>query len=183
MDDQQKQVIGAWIDAIGTIISAVGELRELAGLNDINKKLVAIGDALQAVGPMIIGTAQIDDPLNFAGNWIDGAGAAAASLGAYREYIGVGDEEGNLRIEFLGYIFQSMGASLSALADYLAGEDELAVGNALQGLGAGLEAIGAIYLLSDRKQEGQPITALGAILQAIGSNYNAVVVTRDFLRE
>ncbi len=182
LTDSEKILIGTWLDALGTVISAIGEVRELLGLNEINKLLVAIGDGLQGVGPFLIGTAAEDDPLMFAGNWIDGAGGTAASLGAFREYIGLGEEEDNLRIELLGYILQSKGASISAVADYLAGEEGLAFGNALQGLGAGLEAIGAVYLLRNMEDIGTPITTLGAILQAIGSNYNAVIVTRQFLQ-
>lgn len=83
MLDDDKLVTGAWLDAIGTIMSAVAEVRTLAGLNDINKKLVAIGEGLQAVAAIFIGTVTEEDPLNFLGNWIDGAGAAASSLGAY----------------------------------------------------------------------------------------------------
>ncbi|RXJ02779.1 hypothetical protein DS745_05570 [Anaerobacillus alkaliphilus] len=183
LSDREKILIGTWLDAIGTIISAIGETRELLGLNDINKLLVAIGDGLQGAGPFLIGTAREDEPLAFAGNWIDGAGGATASLGAYREFIGLGEEKDNLRIEFLGYILQSKGASLSAVADYLAGEEQLAVGNAIQSLGAGLEAIGAVLLIKDREREGVPITTLGAILQAIGANYNAIIITRDYLEE
>ncbi|WP_062047264.1 hypothetical protein [Bacillus sp. JCM 19034] len=178
MTDEEKLLTGSWLDAIGTLISAAAEIRALAGLNDINNKLVAIGEGLQATGTFLIGTVTTDDPLNFAGNWIDGAGAATSALAAYLQDIDEENEEDSNRLGILGDTFQAMGASISALADHIAGEEEYAIGNALQGLGAGLEAIGGVYDLRGRK-EGQLITTIGAILQALGSNYGAALLTRE----
>lgn len=123
MTDEEMILIGVWIAAIGTNISAIGEIRELAGLNDMNKKLETIGEGLQAVGAFLEGTVTTDDPLNFTGNWIDGVGAATSSLAAYLQVIDEGNERENIRLGILGVSFQSMGAGISALADHLAGED------------------------------------------------------------
>ncbi len=79
MDDEYKIVAGNWLDAIGNIISAIAEIRTLAGINDINNQLVEIGEGLQAVGNSLIGTVETDDYLDFSGNWIEGAGAVASS--------------------------------------------------------------------------------------------------------
>jgi hypothetical protein len=179
--DDYKLVTSAWLDAIGTIISALAEMRELVGITEFNNRLVAIGEGLQAVGTMLVGTVTTDDPLNFAGNWIDGAGAAGSSIASYLKYLEPENREGNIRLEILGDSFQSMGASISALADHLAGEDGLAFGNAAQGLGAGLEAIGANYILKDRREEGQLLMTIGAIIQAFGANFNAIVITREIM--
>lgn len=179
MLDDDKLVTGAWLDAIGTIMSAVAEVRTLAGLNEINKKLVAIGEGLQAVGAILIGTVTEEDPLNFLGNWIDGAGAAASSLGAYLQYADAANGDDNIRLEIVGDLFQSLGSAFSASADYLSEKVDniFAIGNGLQALGAGLEAIGGVYELNEREVDGQPITTIGAILQAVGSNLNALVLT------
>ncbi|MFN7252021.1 MAG: DUF6944 family repetitive protein [Anaerobacillus sp.] len=181
MTDDYKLVTGAWMEAIGTIISALAETRELVGITEFNNRIVAVGKGLQAVGSMLIGTVETDDPLNFAGNWIDGAGAAGSSIASYLKYLEPENREANIRLEILGDSFQSMGASISALADHLAGEEALALGNAAQGLGAGLEAIGANYRLKDRREEGQSLITIGAIIQAIGANSNAIVITRQLI--
>jgi hypothetical protein len=179
--DDYKLVTGAWLEAIGTIISALAETRELVGITEFNNRIVAVGEGLQAVGSMLIGTVETDDPLNFAGNWIDGAGAAGSSMASYLKYLEPENREANIRLEILGDSFQSMGASISALADHLAGEEVLALGNAAQGLGAGLEAIGANYRLKDRREEGQSLITIGAIIQAFGANLNAIVITRELI--
>ncbi|WP_078578444.1 DUF6944 family repetitive protein [Salipaludibacillus agaradhaerens] len=178
--DDQKLLVGAWLNAIGTIISAAAEVRTLAGFDDINNKLVSIGEGLQAVGTSIAGTVAEDNPLNFAGDWIDGAGAALASIAAYLQDI---DEENgveNLRLEALGDAFQSMGAAMSALGDYSTGEYDYALGNTLESLGAGLESIGTTYEIRGL-EGGQAITTIGAIIQATGANYNALLLSKETL--
>ncbi|SES16251.1 hypothetical protein SAMN05518684_109134 [Salipaludibacillus aurantiacus] len=177
-DEQLKLFTGAWLDAIGSILSASATAGNFGGLNEINNKLTAVGEGLQAAGTLINGTVSTDDPLDFAGNWIDGAGAATSSLAAYWQYIG--DENGadNMRLDILGDSLQSMGASISALSDYSAGEAGMAAGNALQGLGAGLEAIGGTYELR-KKEEAQLLITVGAALQAIGASLIAILVTRS----
>ncbi|OIJ11822.1 hypothetical protein BKP37_15400 [Anaerobacillus alkalilacustris] len=176
-------LIGAWLIAIGTIVAAIAEVRELVGLNEVNNKLVAIGEGIQAVGAMLGGLETIDDPLNFVGDWIDGAGAATSSYAAYLQDKDEESDEDTARLEILGASLQSMGASMSAVADKLAGEDILSFGNVMQGFGAGLEAIGGIYDLNEKENEGQPIITIGAIIQALGANLNAVVITKDLIKE
>ncbi|MDT8861406.1 hypothetical protein N0O92_14385 [Alkalihalobacillus sp. MEB130] len=182
MNDNHKLLTGAWLDAIGTIISAIAEVRALAGLNTINNRLVTVGEGLQAVGTLLVGTVTTDDPLNFAGNWIDGAGAATSSIAAYLQDVDDENEIDYTQIEILGDALQSMGASISATADHLMGEQEYALGNSLQGLGAGLEAIGGVYKLNQREENGQLLTTIGAIIQALGSNYNALIAARDMMQ-
>ncbi|MBU8908846.1 DUF6944 family repetitive protein [Desertibacillus haloalkaliphilus] len=179
--DEYKLLSGAWLDAIGTIVSAIAEGRELAGIQNSNELLVTIGEGLQAVGSLLIGTVATDNVLDFTGNWIDGVGASASSLGAYLQAF---DENGddNIRLEALGDTFQSMGSSISAAADHFEGEHDYAIGNATQALGAGLEAIAGVFRLNERGEEAQPISTIGAVLQAIGSNFNAILYTNE-LRE
>lgn len=49
LPEEYIQVTGAWVDAIGTIVSAYAEMRALAGLDDMNNELSTIGEGLQAV--------------------------------------------------------------------------------------------------------------------------------------
>ncbi|MFA1819254.1 hypothetical protein ACDX78_03440 [Virgibacillus oceani] len=180
MTDNYKAFIGSWLDALGTIISALAEVRALSGLNDINNQLISIGEALQALGSAIIGTVSSTESLGFAGNWINGAGAAASSLAAYLQDIENGEE--NEQLEILGDTMQSLGSSISAVSDYQQGEEEMAIGNALQGLGAGLESIGGIMVLRG-EGAGQIISTIGAISQMIGSNYNALIITEELYQQ
>ena len=185
VSDEYKIVAGSWLDAVGNIISAYAEIRALAGINEINNQLVAIGEGLQAVGNALIGTVETDDPLDFAGNWIEGAGAAISSLGAQLQYIDPENGDANIRLEILGDAFQSIGSAISTLAEYEAEDrdDHIVLGNGLQSLGAGLEAIGGVYELNEKEEQGQPITTIGAILQALGANIIAIVVTKSIHRE
>jgi hypothetical protein len=124
----------------------------------------------------IMGTASSTEPMNFAGNWINGAGAATSSLAAYLQDIENGEE--NERLEILGDSLQSLGSSTSAISNYRQGDDEMAIGNGLQGLGAGLESIGGVMVLRG-EGAGQILLTIGAIAQLIGSNYNALIITEE----
>lgn len=178
MNDAYKQMIGSWIDAIGTMISGFSELRELAGLDEINNQLSVIGEALQAIGPAIAGSVQTTDSLDFAGNWINSAGAAASSVAAYLQ--GIENREEYIQLEVLGDSLQSLGGFASAVANYRTGEYQEAKGDALQGLGAGLEAIGSSYELRGREYIGQIFSTIGELLQAFGANYNARIMTDKY---
>lgn len=179
--EETKVVTGSWLDAIGTIISAIAEVRKLIGLNDVNNKLVVLGEAMQAIGALVIGTVSTEDPLNFTGNFIDGAGAATSSMAAYLQDQEQENGEDSIRLGIFGDSLQSLGALLSALSDHLSGQDAYALGNLLQGFGAALEAIGGVYQLNNRENEAQLITTIGAIILSIGSNFNAINATRDLI--
>ncbi|MDR7249192.1 DUF6944 family repetitive protein [Bacillus pumilus] len=179
-DDKHKILTGAWIDAFGTIISAIAEIRSLAGMNEINNKLVAIGEGLQAVGSFVIATASEEYSYAFTGNLIDGAGASTSSYAAYLQDV-EGQNSDNLRLEILGDSFQSIGSSIMATGDYIIGEQLFAVGNSIQALGAGLEAIGGVYELKDKEEKAQILSTLGAISQAIGSNFVAILLTDELI--
>ncbi|PRR92602.1 MULTISPECIES: DUF6944 family repetitive protein [unclassified Bacillus (in: firmicutes)] len=179
-DDKHKILTGAWIDAFGKIISAIAEIRSLAGMNEINNKLVAIGEALQAVGSFVIAIASEEYSYAFTGNLIDGAGASTSSYAAYLQDV-EGQNSDNLRLEILGDSFQSIGSSIIATGDYIIGEQLFAVGNSIQALGAGLEAIGGVYELKDKEEKAQILSTLGAISQAIGSNFVAILLTDELI--
>lgn len=170
---------GAWVDAIGTIVSAYAELREISGFNDENDKIVSIGEGLQAVGTAMMGIVTTEDLMNFAGTWVDAAGAATASLAAYRQSVEGGESDANLRLEVLGDTFQAMGSAMSALAEYRAGVPY--AGNVLQSLGATLEALGALFEQKSREEQGQMLATVGAIIQATGANLNAVLISFDHM--
>lgn len=178
MEDKYKQLIGSWADAIGTIISALAEVRESAGRNEINNRLIMVGEGLQAAGTAIIGTTPITDPLDFFGNWTNSAGAATSSTAAYLQGIDPENGDEGLRLEILGDSLQSLGASASAVASHMSGEERKAIGEGLQGLGTGLEAIGSALELRG-EENTQILLVIGATLQAIGSNFNAIIITEE----
>ncbi len=179
--DDYKALIGAWIDAIGTIITAYSEMRAYVGLDEYNNQLVAIGDGLQALGTMIVGTVTEEYPIIFTGSWTQGAGAATSSYAAYLRQV-EGEDDENVRLEIVGDSLQSLGASLVAFGEYSKGNNLYALTSSLQSLGAGLEAIAANYELASRP-EARLIAMLGASIQALGSNLFAIKVTKEFVEE
>lgn len=179
--DDFKVLIGAWTDAVGTILSAYSEMRAFVGLDEYNNQLVAVGEGLQALGTMIVGTTTEETPIIFAGSWIDGTGAATSSYAAYLRQV-QGENDDNIRLEILGDSLQAMGAFFVSFGEYLRGEDVYAVANSLQSLGAGIEAIAGNYELANRT-EARLLALIGSSIQALGSNFFAVTVTKELLQD
>ncbi|GAB3798350.1 DUF6944 family repetitive protein [Virgibacillus kimchii] len=180
MSDNGRELIGVWIDATGTIISLLGEVRKTAGFNEINHRIVMIGEGLQSIGTGIMATTTTDS-LAFFGDWVDSAGAGTSSLAAYLQDIDPENGDEALQLEILGDSMQSLGSSTSTVSSYLTGEEGMVLGNALQALGAGLESIGGLLSLKEQEQHGQILSLIGAALQALGSNYLAITLTREQL--
>ncbi|MGM0901097.1 MAG: DUF6944 family repetitive protein [Bacillota bacterium] len=119
--DDFKVLIGAWTDVVGKILSAYSEMRAFVGLDEYNNQLVAIGEGLQALGTMIVGTTTEETPIIFAGSWIDGTGAATSSYAAYLRQV-QGENDDNIRLEILGDSLQAMGAFFVSFGEYLRGQ-------------------------------------------------------------
>jgi hypothetical protein len=179
--DDFKALIGAWTDAVGTILSAYSEMRAFVGLDEYNNQLVAVGEGLQALGTMVVGTTTEDAPILFVGNWIDGTGAATSSYAAYLRQV-QGENEDNVRLEILGDSLQALGSFFAAFGEYLRGEDVYTFASSLQSLGAVLEAIAGNYELANRT-EARLLALIGSSIQALGSNLFAIAVTKELLQE
>lgn len=172
-----KALVGAWTDAIGTILSALAEARAYMGLDEYNNQLVAIGEGLQAFGTMLVGTSIEETRIVFAGNWIAGTGAAASSVSAYSRQI-QGENKENVRKEVLGDSLQSLGMSLAAYGAFASGQKIYGIANSLQSLGTGIEAIAGTYELQER-EEARLLALIGASIQTTGSNLFAVSLTKE----
>ncbi|SDB83928.1 DUF6944 family repetitive protein [Shouchella lonarensis] len=178
MTENGVLMTGAWIVAIGTIVSAGADIRELESSSPINARKMAVGEALQAFGAMLIGTVPTDSMMEFYGTWIDGAGAATSSYSAYLQSIDPENSTRYSRIEVVGDTLQSLGASMGAIAAYEEG-DPAFVGDTFQSVGAGLEAIGAVLEIKERERQGLLIGTVGAIFQMLGANLNAILITTE----
>lgn len=177
--DEFKAMVGAWSDAGGTILSAIAETRVYHGLEEWNNYMIAIGEALQAFGEILVGTSGHDGPLFYLGSWINEAGAATSSIAAYLTAV-EGDQDAYIHIQILGEALQSMGSAFQSYGDYLLGNYIFSAGNALQSLGAGLESIAGLYDLQG-KDEARLLAMIGSWIQASGSNLFAVEMTKNII--
>ncbi|WP_067837980.1 DUF6944 family repetitive protein [Amphibacillus sediminis] len=183
MNEEQIIEIASYSNAVGTIIAAIGEVRSLMGIDGQNVLLSIIGDALQALSGFLGGIITSDEELCFAGNWITGVGAGAASAASYLAMLDQLTEEEALRLNILGDTLQATGDTMCTITSWEAGDERITFGNAAQALGAKLRGIGGTLILKGDERTGQRLSTLGAILQAIGANSNAFYELSDLSTE
>ncbi|EMI09322.1 DUF6944 family repetitive protein [Anoxybacillus gonensis] len=159
--NQPKALIGSFIQAVGTVTSAVGSIPSLS-----DKKQFALdlwGNVLQATGNALEADAETSDTLGVYGNEIQ-------AIGNITVIAGLLNKEGN-RLEITGNWLQSLGGLISFSDDW--GDKHSSalnpIGNLLQAIGNALQAIGGIYEERGNKTEGQSLGIVGSWVQAIGS--------------
>lgn len=152
LEGEELNVIGANLLAIGAFISAVGETGAHP-IEEINKKLIRDGNAVQAVGNTLQGVGRLklmDQPegevniLGMVGTFVQASGNTMNSLATNVEIDSPSPE--NTRFNSLGSTIQSMGAALEATG----------VAKVREGTSPNLEVVG-LSLIS-----------LGAILDSVG---------------
>ncbi|MGD7044389.1 DUF6944 family repetitive protein [Jeotgalibacillus proteolyticus] len=176
MDNQFKEVFGAAIAAVGTIISAVGSTPSLPLPENKKDAYNLWGNVLQASGNALEADGQEGPSLEKTGNELQAVGNVTVIAGLVQ----VSDEINNARLVNTGNWIQALGGLVS-LADEVSdgsapGQAEAIIGNLLQAIGNSMQAISGIYEL--KKSGDQPMSesiyyeqmgVYGSWIQAVGS--------------
>lgn len=181
MENEQKELFGAWIQATGTTLAAIGSTplkifteNELTSLNLWGNELQALGNALIADSEHYFTMEKIGNIIQSAGNLTVIAGIVLAL-----------DHETELKLDIKGNLTQALGGS-AVLKDNLAMEHSAEslyhlYGNLLQIIGNSMQAISGIIEL--KGGEGKKINTAGSWIQATGSIIEAVGSTIDYMDE
>ena len=179
MDDQFKEIFGAVITAIGTILSAVSSIpTQSTRITELYKGLDIVGNTLQGTGNAIQADAQKNPSLEKLGNEIQAIGNSTVVAGLILDVI----EETEEKLVITGNLLQALGGGV-ALGDefedpYAPGQIYNIYGNLLQSMGNSLQAIGGSINLrekegadsdSDSDSPGDVIIFTGSWIQAVGS--------------
>lgn len=197
MDNQLKELFGAWIQAIGTVIAAVGSTPSKKLSSDFREHLSLWGNELQAVGNALIADAQESFTLEELGNEIQAIGNITVIAGIIIDF----HEETKQRLEITGNWLQALGGG-TALPDDLVAEPSTIrtlniAGNVLQIIGNSLQAISGTNDLkkqekekyqgyqqnneANEKKEGLSLDFYGSWIQAVGSVISAIAQTKESL--
>ena len=183
MDNQLKEIVGATLAAIGTIISAVSTIpaksekmeKLFDGLDIVGNSLQGTGNALQADGQseiQAIGNSTViagltldledenEEKLVIAGNWLQALGGAAALGDEFEDPTAAGqifNINGNL-LQSIGNSLQAYGGTINLKEKELGESGDsanniIAVGSWIQAVGSVLSVIGQI------QEENQEITS------------------------
>ncbi|EJR23687.1 MULTISPECIES: DUF6944 family repetitive protein [Bacillus cereus group] len=155
MENQFKEIFGAWVAAIGTITSAIGSTPFDFISSNVRKDLNVYGNVLQAVGNALEADGQEEVSLEKIGNEIQSIGNVTVISGLIIDF----KEETQIKLVIAGNWTQALGG-LTALADEFedtSDKDETLniIGNLLQSIGNSLQAIGGIDELKNIRNKDQ----------------------------
>jgi hypothetical protein len=177
MENEFKSIFGAWTQAIGTVVSAIGSTPFPYVSEKWLTDLDLIGNVMQGTGNALQADATKGEPLEKIGNEIQAIGNSTCVTGIMIEF----DEETKQKLIITGNWFQALGG-LTVVGDQLSerlnGDQSLIlIGNLLQAIGNSLQATSGTYELNDKdKMYGQGDTkhtqtlhVSGSWIQAVGS--------------
>jgi hypothetical protein len=178
MDDQSKKIFGSLIQAVGTIISAIGSTPANFIKSDLRKDLDLWGNSLQATGNALEVDAQGEMTPETIGNAVRSIGNVTVIAGLVIDF----EEDAGLKLIITGNLIQALGG-LVALADEskdktIAGQSYYIIGNLLQSIGNSLQAIGGVYEL-EKNNNGQSLIFSGSWIQATGSVISLIEQIRE----
>ncbi|MFB3163338.1 hypothetical protein ABLO26_18475 [Neobacillus sp. 179-J 1A1 HS] len=199
MENQLKELFGAWIQAIGTVTAAVGSTPSLN--EDTQESLNLWGNVLQGTGNALIADAQEGLTLEKLGNEVQAIGNTTVVAGILLNI----SEENKLKLDINGNLLQAVGGGIALPEDLLdepstirtlniAGNVLQIVGNSMQAL-AGAEELKSIRENKDKfkgyreinesKQDSssEELAISGSWIQAVGSVISAIAQTKESIEE
>lgn len=161
--------ISAWIEAIGTVISAIGSTPSQVLSDAMLRDLNIIGLALQAVGSGLIPENQ--DDLFKIGSQLEAIGNLVSLQAEFIE-----NENVSSVLSSQGDLIEAVGGALTI--DFTGNQS---IQNALNNIGDVIQVIGASYqALSVRyppnSQKNQEVNTVGSWIQAVGAVLSAIFV-------
>lgn len=190
MDNQLKVIFGSWIQAIGTVISAIGSTPSIVNNKEIQFNLNLWGNTLQATGNSVL--ADVQETINFEkiGNEIQAIGNSTIIAAMIIRF----SEETEQGLTTKGNLIQALGGGV-ALGDDLGQkvspvETLSIIGNILQIIGNSLQAIGGVFKLEKNNDsnetnnsDGESLEVIGGWIQAVGAILSAIGQTKETIVE
>ena len=176
IDDELKAIFGSWVQATGTVISAIGISSFFTISEEILNSLNLIGNVLQATGNAIIADTIEEFSLDKIGNQIQAVGNSTVVTGILIDF----DARTKIKLDIDGNLLQALGGGTS-LAEALASVPSEAVlysiyGNSLQSIGNSMQAYAGARGL--RNEDGEIFNVIGSWIQATGSVISAIGQTK-----
>jgi hypothetical protein len=187
MEKQTKLVFGSTMQALGTVVAAIGSTPSEKISEDIRNDLSLIGNVLQAVGNALLVNAG-GEFLEDVGNSIQSTGNSIVVAGLIIDL----EKDTKSRLEITGNFMQALGGS-SALGGNLKEGPSLIgsyniIANLLQVIGNSMQAVGGVYELKDHDKNTKELNPLrnsqtlevsGSWIQAVGSVLSLIAQLKE----
>ncbi|MGP4041217.1 DUF6944 family repetitive protein [Gracilibacillus sp. D59] len=169
MEKENNKLLGGWIQAVGTVLSALGNTPRIALSSDIKDDLKLIGNVMQATGNTLQVKGISLQDLNSLGNEIQAVGniTEVASL-----RLPVTDNVKSL-LGIQGDLMQALGGGMNFAEEW---QKEITVEVMYNGFGNLLQVIGnSLQALSTRSTtNATEINTIGNWIQVIGAIMTAI---------
>jgi hypothetical protein len=181
MDNEQKELFGAWVQAFGTTLAAVGSSPTRIFSDNQLTSFNLWGNVLQGTGNALMADSEEAYTLNKIGNQIQALGNVTVVSGIVLDV----DEVTAQNLDIKGNLMQALGGS-AALSETIGEEPSSEFfyafyGNILQIIGNSMQAIGGIIELQGG--DGEKINFAGSWIQAAGSIIQAIGISKQELDE
>ena len=151
MSNQFKETVGSWVQAIGTVLSAIANTPTLVPEEDSATNLDVVGNVLQGTGNALIADGEESLTLDKIGSSVQAIGNSTVIIGLIGDF----SEETKQKLVIDGNFIQALGGGVSAadITENSPVEELNIVGNLLQTIGNSLQAIAGIIDLKSGDQE------------------------------
>lgn len=169
-----KAVVGNWIGAVGTIISAISSTPSTVFTEQTLEDFNLIGNTLQAVGSAIVAETE-DTIINEVGGQIAAVGNLTAIAGILSK-----NEQLNQQLEKQGELLQLIGVGITVDT-----QGNLTPLETIANTGVIIQVIGIAIgvLAASETSEGKVIGALGAWIEAVGAVITALAIDKMNVKE
>jgi hypothetical protein len=176
MGNEQQELFGAWVQAFGTTLSAVGSTPLPQFSESQLTSFNLWGNVLQGTGNALMADSEEEYSLNKIGNQIQALGNVTVVAGIVLPV----NEVTAQNLDIKGNLMQALGGS-AAISEIIGEEPTEEIffafyGNILQIIGNSMQAIGGIIDL--KGGDGNNINIAGSWIQAAGSIIQAVGITK-----
>lgn len=179
MNHDSKVLSGVWIQAVGTVLAALGDTPFLPVDEQTKTNLSLIGNVKQATGNALLADTEKTVNFNKIGAKLQAAGNSTIVAGILLPV----HEETKQTLNIQGNLLQSLG-NLTALPDLLS--EEKSFNQLLHIYASLLQAIGnSLQALSEKLEKNgqETLNFAGSWIQATGSVLEALVQTRQLIRQ
>ncbi|MGE7779499.1 DUF6944 family repetitive protein [Peribacillus sp. NPDC097264] len=151
MGNQFKETFGSWVQAIGTVLSAIANTPTLVPEEETATNLDVVGNVLQGTGNAVIADGEEAFTLDQIGSAIQAIGNSTVITGLIGDF----SDETKQILVIDGNFIQALGGGVSAadITENSPAEGINIVGNILQAVGNSLQALAGIIDLKSGDQD------------------------------
>lgn len=182
MGGSNTLLIGSWINAIGTIVVALSEIKDLTSDQPVSDTIVELAGIMELLGLALM-RIDIEEGLDEGtDNMIESFGDADDEELTYLSLVNPSLFGFSLFQQIIGGV---MDAAISAFSpqttNFDSEEEKLLISKLLQSLGIGLELLGVFTESKGDVETADFIAAQGSIIQSVGALIFAGITTKEYI--